>query len=112
MSKEPNGQLFRRWQEDIPNDGLLRYLDIFNTETLVPVGSKALAEVLVQKTYEFTKPPQLLAVLAKVFGIGVFLAEGDEHRVSRSLAFENFKTLISFARNNGEILTLLSPSGM
>ncbi len=84
LMKEPNGQCFRRWQHEIPNHGLLRYLDIFNTETVVPVSSKALAEVLVQKAYDFTKPPQLIAGLGNIFGVGVFLAEGEEHKVSSS----------------------------
>ena len=81
LLKEPNGEPFRRWQQEIPHDGLLRYLDIFNTETIVPVGSKALAEILVHRTYDFIKPPRLVKAIGHIFGLGVFLAEGDEHKV-------------------------------
>lgn len=44
-------------------------------------GPKALAEVLVQKNYEFIKPKMMAAGLGRVLGIGVLLAEGDEHTV-------------------------------
>ena len=86
MLKEPNGEMIRRWQNEIPNDGLIRYLDLFNQETVVPVGSKALAEVTVHKAYEFIKPPQMVAGLGKILGVGLFLAEGDEHKVLQTLS--------------------------
>ena len=85
LLKEPNGESFRRWQQEIPNGGILRYLDVFNTETIIPVSSKALAEVLVQRTYDFIKPPPLIGALAQIFGLGVFLAEGEEHKVGSAV---------------------------
>ena len=81
LFKEPSGHLYRTWQREIPNDGIIRYFDVFNTETILPLSSKALAEVLVHKAYDFIKPPQLTAGIGQIIGIGIFLAEGDEHKV-------------------------------
>ena len=82
----------------IPNDGLIRYLDRFNQEKVVLTNPKALAEVLVQKTYDFIKPPQLSKGLGRILGIGVFLAEGQEHKIQRknlmpAFAFRHVKEL-------------------
>ncbi len=44
---------------------------------------KVLGEMLVQKAYDFIKPPQLVSGLGKILGVGVFLAEGEEHKVRR-----------------------------
>lgn len=95
MMREPNGdgENIRRWQEQIPNDGLLRYLDFFNSETLVPVSPEALAEIFVHKTYDFIKPPQLTSGLGRIIGVGVFLAEGEEHKVGCLVYYSNFLVL-------------------
>jgi hypothetical protein len=43
---------------------------------------KALGEVLAQKGYEFVKPRRMMEGLKTILGVGILLAEGDEHRVS------------------------------
>ncbi|KAL8731510.1 MAG: hypothetical protein Q9166_003356 [cf. Caloplaca sp. 2 TL-2023] len=83
IMKEPQGQPLRRWTNEIPNDGMIRYLDFFNRERIAVFGSRALAEVLVQKPYDFIKPPQFAGGIGNVLGIGLFLAEGDEHKRQR-----------------------------
>lgn len=100
LRKDPNGQaqLYRDWSEQVPNDGIIRYLDMFNSEILIPVSPKALAEVLVQRPYEFIKPPGLVTGLGKILGVGVFLAEGEEHKKQRkdlmpAFAFRHIKEL-------------------
>ena len=100
LRQHPNGhaELYRAWSEDIPNDGVIRYLDIFNSEILIPVSPKALAEVLVQRPYEFIKPPGLVTGLGRILGVGVFLAEGEEHKKQRkdlmpAFAFRHIKEL-------------------
>lgn len=50
----------------------------------MPTTPKALGEVLVQKSYDFIKPRQLREGLARVLGVGVLLAEGEEHKVGKS----------------------------
>ena len=100
LRQDPNGQaeLYRAWSEEIPNDGIIRYLGMFNSETVIPVSLKALAEVLVQRPYEFIKPPGLVTGLGKILGVGVFLAEGEEHKKQRkdlmpAFAFRHVKEL-------------------
>jgi hypothetical protein len=81
--KEPAGEPSRRWNSEIPNDGLLYYKVLFNEERLLVTGSKALAEVLVQKNYDFIKPKVFVQSLGEILGIGVLIAEGDEHKVRK-----------------------------
>ena len=42
---------------------------------------KTLAEVLVHKNYDFIKPKLLVGGVRRILGVGVLLAEGDEHKV-------------------------------
>ena len=100
LRRDPNGQaeLYRTWSEQVPNDGIIRYLDMFNAEILLPVSPKVLAELLVQRPYEFIKPPGLVSGLGKILGVGVFLAEGEEHKKQRkdlmpAFAFRHIKEL-------------------
>lgn len=105
-----HAELYRTWFEQIPNDGIIRYLDMFNAEILVPVSPKVLAEVLVQRPYEFIKPPGLVTGLGKILGVGVFLAEGEEHKKQRkdlmpAFAFRHVKELYPiFWRKSGELV--------
>ncbi|KAL6722041.1 hypothetical protein ACLMJK_001146 [Lecanora helva] len=113
--KEPNGELFRKWQQEIPNEGIIRYLDVLNIETILPVSSKALAEVLVQKPYDFIKPPQLVDGIGRILGVGVFLAEGDEHKKQRkdlspAFAFRHVKELypVFWSKSRELVKTLIA----
>lgn len=89
---------YRAWSEQVQNDGIIRYLDLFNSETIIPISPKALAEVLVQRPYEFIKPPALVAGLGRILGLGVIFAEGEEHKKQRkdlmpAFAFRHIKEL-------------------
>ena len=95
--KDTSGMPQREWIENVPNDGLIRYSMWFQ-ERLLPTNSKALAEVLVTKNYDFIKPPQLRNGLGRLLGIGILLAEGDEHKVQRknlmpAFAYRHIKDL-------------------
>jgi hypothetical protein len=81
IAKEPTGVPAQRWAATIPNDGLIRYLHAFNNDRILVTSPKALGEVLVNKNYEFIKPSQLRNGLGRLLGIGILLAEGDEHKV-------------------------------
>ena len=119
LRRVPNGQgeLYRAWSEEIPNDGIIRYLDMFNTEFLLLVSPKALAEVLVQKPYEFIKPPILVSGLGQILGVGVFLAEGEEHKKQRkdlmpAFAFRHIKELYPiFWSKSSELIQALKVHG-
>jgi cytochrome P450 len=82
----------------IPHNGLIRYLGLLNQERLLVASPKALAEVLTVKTYDFPKPPQVQAAVGRILGVGVIVAEGDEHKAQRKLlmpafAFRHIKNL-------------------
>jgi cytochrome P450 len=83
----------------IPNDGLIRFLGILNHERIMPTSPQALKEILVTKNYDFTKPTEFITGLGRLLGIGLFLAEGDEHKHQRRIllpafAFRHVKDLV------------------
>lgn len=82
----------------VPNDGVIRYLALLNSERLLLTSPKALAEVLVTKNYDFQKPAMMRYGLGRLLGIGVLLAEGEEHKFQRknlmpAFAFRHIKDL-------------------
>ncbi|KAL8664863.1 MAG: hypothetical protein Q9202_002725 [Teloschistes flavicans] len=83
IRNEPTGKAQQRWINEIPNDGIIRFLNIFNEEWLLITSVKALAEVLTTNNYDFVKPSMFSGGLGKLLGVGIFLAEGDEHKVQR-----------------------------
>ena len=80
---EPTGIPQQRWANEVPNEGLIHYRTYLNEGRLIPTTPKALAEVLVQNSYEFVKPSQTRARIGRLLGIGLLLAEGEEHRIQR-----------------------------
>ena len=72
----------KHWESTIPNDGIIRYMDLFGAERLAVLNSRALSEVLVLKSYDFIKPPRMVSGLRRILGLGLFLAEGDAHKVA------------------------------
>ena len=79
--REPSGVPQQRWINEVPNEGLIHYQNYGNESRLMPTSPKAIAEVLVQKSYEFVKPAQIRLGIGRILGVGVLLAEGDEHKV-------------------------------
>lgn len=71
---------------------------MLNTERLIMISPKALSEVLTTKSYDFIKPQQFRVGLGRLLGIGILLAEGDEHKMQRknlmpAFAFRHVKDL-------------------
>lgn len=93
---------------------MYRYLSIFNVERVVVASPKGLSEVLVTKSYEFQKPRQARTVLGRVLGIGLLLAEGDEHRHQRkglmpAFSFRHVKELFPvFWTKSCEVVNAMS----
>ncbi|KAK4180401.1 cytochrome P450 [Triangularia setosa] len=83
IKKFPTGQPMIEWVNTLPNDGLIRYFGIFNQERLLPTNPKVLTELLTTKNYDFQKPPSWRWVIGRMLGIGILLAEGDEHKMQR-----------------------------
>ncbi|KAL8824166.1 MAG: hypothetical protein Q9191_005249 [Dirinaria sp. TL-2023a] len=76
----------------------------------MPTSPKALAEVLSQKSYDFIKPRSVRQSIARLLGVGVLLAEGDEHKRQRknltpAFAFRHIKDLYPiFWSKSGEMV--------
>lgn len=79
--REPTGRPQREWIDQVPNDGVIHYDSVFNEPRVFVTNPKGLAEVLVHKNYEFIKPERLRTGISRILGVGVLLAEGDEHKV-------------------------------
>ena len=84
MMESAPGDVLRSWANSVPNQGLIRYLDFFNLERLAIVSPATLADVLVHKCYDFEKPRQLREAVSRILGLGLFLSEGDVHKVGNS----------------------------
>ncbi|KAM3086566.1 hypothetical protein ACMFMG_000698 [Clarireedia jacksonii] len=98
IAREPTGAPMLEWINEVPNDGIIRYLGILNQERIMVTNAKTLSEVLTTKNYEFIKPTTIRSGLGRLLGIGVLLAEGDEHKVQRknlmpAFAFRHVKNL-------------------
>ena len=90
-----------------------RYANWFEDRLLI-ANPKTLGEVLVTRSYEFIKPHQVRNGLGRILGIGVLLAEGDEHKQQRknlmpAFAFRHIKDLIPvFWSKSRELVECLS----
>src|SRR5271167_3762669 len=98
MRAEMRTMLTVRRVNSIPNDGIIRYLSLFNSERLIVASPKALSDVLVTRNYDFVKPSQISQSIGRLLGIGVLLAEGEEHKTQRknlmpAFAFRHVKDL-------------------
>ncbi|OMP88640.1 Protein LUTEIN DEFICIENT 5, chloroplastic [Diplodia seriata] len=91
IRKENTGQPAREWSQSVPNEGLIYYRFAFNSERVLVTSPKGLAEVLVHKNYEFVKPSTIRDGIGRILGIGILLAEGDEHRRQRKLLMPAFQ---------------------
>lgn len=95
---------------------MIRYLGVFNQERLLVTGAKALAEVLVTRNYDFKKPASIRFGLSRLLGVGILLAEGDEHKFQRknllpAFAFRHVKDLYSqFWQKGREVVQVMTES--
>ena len=54
---------------------------MLNQERILITSTQALGEVLTQNSYQYVKPAMLSNGLGRILGVGLILAEGDEHKV-------------------------------
>ncbi|KOS37976.1 hypothetical protein ACN38_g11223 [Penicillium nordicum] len=83
VPNERSGMPLQEWINNVSNNGLIRYRMRFNKEVVFVTSPKGLSEVLVQKNYEFAKPYRLRLGLGRILGIGLIIAEGNEHKTQR-----------------------------
>lgn len=107
---DPTGEPQRDWIDTVPNDGVIYYRWLFNEPRVLISSPKALGEVLVQRNYDFVKPARVRNGLGRLLGVGVLLAEGDEHKRQRKLlmpafAFRHVKDLYQSFWNKSQEMT-------
>lgn len=85
-------QLFREWSARWPETPFIRYLSLFNSETLVVNSLTAYREILSTKNSSFVKPEAARRVANVVIGDGLPFAEGHEHRHRRAIVSKPFST--------------------
>ncbi|KAH0558821.1 hypothetical protein GP486_004541 [Trichoglossum hirsutum] len=114
LFNEPPGVPMVDWVCTIPNDGIIRYLDIFNSEAILPTSEAALAEILAAKSDEFVKPRAMTKAVKSFFGSGLTFAEGREHKIQRkslmpAFSFRHIKDLYpSFWAKSCEFVDIIT----
>jgi cytochrome P450 len=90
IAERPAGTRFLRWLNTVPNNGLIRFSGILNSEMLLLASPKAIGEVLVQRAYDFEKPTGVRSLLRVVLGDGLVVTEGDVHKFQRKHIMPSF----------------------
>lgn len=79
----PDVHIVRRWINDIPNDGFIRYRTIWAPDSVMITSPDLLQELLNANSNNFHKRPLLAKVASVVLGNGLVFAEGAEHKKQR-----------------------------
>nr|WGZ60634.1 cytochrome P450 [Fusarium tricinctum] len=77
---DPVGKQISNWLETIPNKGLIYFRGTLGSEYLVPTSVEALADVLCNNTYDYTKTSGFRKFTDRFIGQGLLTAEGELHR--------------------------------
>ena len=67
--------------DNIPNDGLLRRVDILNQQVVVITSPSLVSEYLHQKVGDYEKTPITRKILIDMLGMGLVSAESEDHKV-------------------------------
>ncbi|PGH09131.1 hypothetical protein GX51_00885 [Blastomyces parvus] len=97
FTSAPGGLVPRRWMLEVPNSGLLRIYLTGNTEHILVLSAKAIAEILVSRCDDYQRHAQFRDVVEKKLGHGLITAEGDRHRLQRKV----FKPAFSYRHIKG-----------
>ena len=81
MKKGPSGDLFLDLAKKYPDQDLVA-LDALASQIWV-AKPRLLADLLVHKCYEFSKPPRISAFLRRILGDGLITIEEDKHKFLR-----------------------------
>ena len=90
IGKKPSGEAFRRFVDEVPNDGIIRFPSFFNVDWLLLTNPASLAEVLVHKSYDYHKPGPVRQFLSLILGEGLVVVEDEEHKFQRKHATPAF----------------------
>lgn len=67
--------------DNVPNDGFIRYLDLFNSEVVTITDPKFVAEMLGPKADQVEKRAKIKKLMEIIIGNGLIVAEGKDHKV-------------------------------
>lgn len=91
MFDSPRGRTALKWMKELKSEsGIIRYWGVFNQDRIIISNPKALADVLNNNCYDFEKPSEPRAFLARILGWGLILAEGDMHKLQRKTMLPSF----------------------
>ncbi|OJJ05789.1 hypothetical protein ASPVEDRAFT_138421 [Aspergillus versicolor CBS 583.65] len=98
LEDERSGMPLHHWINTVHNSGLIRYRKRFNKEVVFVTSHEGLSQVLVRQSYDFSKPYKLRQGLGRILGVGLIIAEGEEHKKQRknlmpAFAFRHIKDL-------------------
>lgn len=88
--RKPNGSGHLQLMKETLNDGLILTRGLFHGNRLILSSPATIADVLVNKSYDFEKPAWARNFLRKFLGDGLLMTEGDEHRHHRKLIMPAF----------------------
>ena len=102
MKDDPGAPMLEwmRQYRDQADTGLLTYPGLFYRRRLFPIAPSALQHVLNNWTI-YQKPEESRAVLRRILGDGILVAEGDMHKRQRKILTPAFAT--SYIRGNVEV---------
>ncbi|KAG7122787.1 Serine/threonine-protein kinase RAD53 like [Verticillium longisporum] len=91
--------IFLDWMRKWPDEPLIRYLSIGNSETIMVNSPAVLKEMQQTKSYSFCKPKIAARMFSPITGHGILFAEGDIHKrqrnqLSRPFSLSNVKKLL------------------
>jgi len=81
--KAEPGILHNKWIEE--HGPVLQYRGFLGDNRLYVSDPRALNHILLQKCYDWPKPPQTRGQLARILGKGILFAEGDDHKRQRRI---------------------------
>ncbi|KAK8001103.1 hypothetical protein PG991_013325 [Apiospora marii] len=80
---EPRLPEIEHWIDTIPNEGLIRYHWLFNSERVFITSPEATKEFLTTSAYKFVKPKLQYTLANLIAGRGLLILEGEEHKQVR-----------------------------
>jgi cytochrome P450 len=86
----PRAEAYRKFIVEVPNEGLIRLKGLLNRDQLLVTDAKALAEILVTRTYDFPKQKRDTDFLRYLIGDGLVTTEGAHHKQQRKHSMPSF----------------------
>ncbi|KFH45382.1 Cytochrome p450 protein [Hapsidospora chrysogenum ATCC 11550] len=88
---EPTYEQLVEWINQVPNDGLIRYLGFLNAERILVATPRGCKDVLQTQGYNYIKLPWALEVMGQIAPHGILVAPPKKHKVDKRLLQPAFK---------------------